>query len=322
MEFKHAFVFPGQGSQFTGMGKELFDQSPIARQVFEEVNDSLNENLSDLIFEGSQEDLTKTSNTQPALFAVSVAVLRVLENEGDFSISEKASALAGHSLGEYAALVASGALSISDGSRLLRLRGEAMQSAVPAGKGGMSAILGIDNDQAREICSELNQFGRIEIANDNGGGQIVLSGDILPVEKSLILGKEKGAKKTVLLAVSAPFHSSLMLPASTKMADAFAQMSWSGTMSPVWANITATPETDISKIPELLTKQITGEVRWRETIEGFVKQGITHHHELGAGKTLTGLAKRIDSRLQNDKACSMLEIEAMLERIFNPKEKV
>ncbi|QCE32121.1 ACP S-malonyltransferase [Acetobacteraceae bacterium] len=322
MEFKHAFVFPGQGSQFTGMGKELFEESSVAREVFEEVNDALKERLSDLIFEGSQEDLTKTSNTQPALFAVSMAVLRVLEKEGGFSISEKASALAGHSLGEYAALAAAGALSISEGAHLLRLRGEAMQSAVPSGKGGMAAILGISHEQALEMCDTLKTFGRIEIANDNGGGQIVLSGDLLPIEKSLILGKEKGAKKTVLLAVSAPFHSSLMHPAAEKMSEAFSQLTWEGHMSPVWANITAQPEHDIAKVPDLLTRQITGSVRWRETIESFVKDGITHHHELGAGKTLTGLAKRIDSSLQNDKACTMQEIEAMLERIFNPTEKV
>lgn len=312
---RHAFVFPGQGSQSVGMGKELFEAFPVARAVFDEIDDTLSFHLSRLMFDGEPAELTATENTQPALFAVSMAVVRVLESEGGFSLKDKASYVAGHSLGEYAALTSAGVLSLSDAARLLRLRGQAMQQAVPAGEGGMAALLGIDPEKAAALCSHASQGDVLEVANDNGGGQIVVSGHMEAVERIIEAAKAEGVRRVVKLPVSAPFHSSLMEPAAQKMQEALEQVSFQEASIPVIANVTAQPVTSPDDIKKLLVRQVTGQVRWRETIESLASYEVTHHHELGAGKVLTGLARRIAPDMHADYAGKPVELDAMLKSL-------
>lgn len=312
---RHAFVFPGQGSQFVGMGKELAEAFPVARAVFEEVDDALNAHLSRLMFEGDANELTATENTQPALFAVSMATVRVLESEGGFALKDKASVVAGHSLGEYAALTSAGVMSISDGAKLLRLRGQAMQRAVPVGEGGMAALLGVDSDKAAQFCAKAADGQVLEVANDNGGGQIVVSGQLPSVERVMELAKAEGVRRVVQLPVSAPFHSSLMQPAADEMQDALEKVSFKEAAIPVIANVTAQSVTTPDEIKALLVRQVTGRVRWRETVESFETHAITQQHELGAGKVLTGLARRIAPELKADFAGKPGDVETMLKNL-------
>ena len=290
-----AFIFPGQGSQAVGMGKALAENFTQARRVFEEVNEALLQPLSTLMFDGPESDLTLTENAQPALMAVSLAVIRVLQAECGLDLARDAAFVAGHSLGEYSALAATGALSIWDTARLLQRRGQAMQAAVPVGKGAMAALLGADLVLAREISVAASQAdgGVCEIANDNGGGQVVISGSRQTIEKAIDISKEKGVKRAVLLPVSAPFHCTLMEPAARAMAQALAQTAINIPVTPVVANVTALPVTDPETIRELLVKQVTGAVRWRECVSYMADHGVTKFVECGSGKVLSGLLKRI-----------------------------
>lgn len=288
-----AFIFPGQGSQTIGMGKELAENMPVAAQVFEEINDALGQNLSHLMFDGSQEDLTLTQNAQPALMAVSIAVIRVLEQDFDIKLASMASYVAGHSLGEYSALAASGALGISDTARLLRLRGEAMQRAVPVGIGAMAALLGLNFDVAQEVAEEAAQGEVCTAANDNADGQVVISGHKTAVERAIEIAKTRGAKRGLLLPVSAPFHCSLMQPAADEMENALSDTIISAPEVPVITNVTALPERDPEMIRKYLVQQVTGRVRWRETILKMNELGVDQVIESGAGKVLTGMTRRI-----------------------------
>ncbi|RMF16998.1 MAG: [acyl-carrier-protein] S-malonyltransferase [Alphaproteobacteria bacterium] len=305
-----ALVFPGQGSQHVGMGRALHDAFAPAREVFEEVDDALGQSLSHLMFEGPEEELRLTANAQPALMAVSMAIVRCLEADGH-SVTEIASHVAGHSLGEYSALAAAGALSLADTARLLRIRGEAMQKAVPVGKGAMAAVLGLDLDAVRAIA-EAASHGEDDIcavANDNAPGQVVISGHIGAVERAMELAKEKGARRAVPLPVSAPFHSPLMAPAAEAMRTALAEAEIAAPAVPVIANVTAAPEREAETIRRLLVEQVTGMVRWRESVAGFRALGIDRVAELGAGRVLSGLVRRIDREL----AVSNVEDPAGLE---------
>lgn len=290
-----AYVFPGQGSQSVGMGKALADAFRPARAVFDEVDDALLSPLSRLMFEGPEAELTLTANAQPALMAVSLAVVRVLEAECGLDLKRDAAFVAGHSLGEYSALAAAGALTIWDAARLLRRRGQAMQAAVPVGEGAMAALLGVDLDQARDISTEATKAagGVCEVANDNGGGQVVISGARAAVEKAIDIARDKGVKRAVLLPVSAPFHCSLMQPAADAMADALSQTAIRIPVVPVVANVTAAPVSDPETIRELLVRQVTGAVRWRECVSAMADAGVDKFIECGAGKVLTGLLRRI-----------------------------
>jgi [acyl-carrier-protein] S-malonyltransferase len=288
-----AFTFPGQGSQAVGMGKDLADAFPEARAVFEEVDEALGQKLSTILFEGPEETLTLTANAQPALMAVSIAVMRVLEARG-LSLKEQVSHVAGHSLGEYSALCAAGTFSLGDTARLLRIRGNAMQSAVPVGEGAMAAIIGLEQADVEAICAEASSGGSCQIANDNGGGQLVISGSKPAVETAARLATEKGAKRALMLSVSAPFHSALMAPAADAMREALAGVSAQAPVVPLVANVRAAPVSDPDEIVRLLVEQVTGQVRWRETIEWFAASNVTTLYEVGSGKVLTGLARRID----------------------------
>ncbi len=304
-----AFTFPGQGSQAVGMGKDLAENFAEARAVFEEVDDALGEKLSETIFNGPEETLTLTANAQPALMAVSMAVIRVLEAKG-VDLKAKVSYVAGHSLGEYSALCAAGMFSIADTARLLRIRGNAMQAAVPVGVGAMAAIIGLEHADVIAVCEEASALGACQIANDNGGGQIVISGEKAPVEKAAAIATEKGAKRAILLPVSAPFHSALMAPAADAMREALAGVAKSNPVVPVIANVRAAPVTDAEEIAKLLVEQVTGQVRWRETVEWFAANGVTTLYELGAGKVLTGLARRIDKNVTGIPVNTPADIDA------------
>ncbi len=304
-----AFTFPGQGSQAVGMGKDLADNFAEARAVFAEVDDALGEKLSETMFNGPEETLTLTANAQPALMAVSMAVIRVLEAKG-VDLKAKVSYVAGHSLGEYSALCAAGTFSIADTARLLRIRGNAMQAAVPVGVGAMAAIIGLEHADVIAVCEEASALGACQIANDNGGGQIVISGEKAPVEKAAAIATEKGAKRAILLPVSAPFHSALMAPAADAMREALAGVTKSNPVVPVIANVRAAPVTDAEEIAKLLVEQVTGQVRWRETVEWFAANGVTTLYELGAGKVLTGLARRIDKNVTGISVNTPADIDA------------
>ena len=306
-----AFTFPGQGSQAVGMGKELADQFPEARAVFAEVDDALGEKLSDIVFNGPEDKLTLTANAQPALMAVSIAVMRVLEARG-LDLKSRVSFVAGHSLGEYSALCAAGTFSLADTARLLRIRGNAMQAAVPVGVGAMAAIIGLEHADVVAVCDEAKALGACQIANDNGGGQIVVSGEKAAVEKAAEIATAKGAKRAILLPVSAPFHSSLMQPAADAMREALAGVAKSDPVVPVIANVKAAPVTDSAEIAALLVEQVTGQVRWRETVEWFAANNVTTLYEIGAGKVLTGLARRIDKTVTGVAVGSPSDIDAAL----------
>ncbi|MFN7104054.1 MAG: ACP S-malonyltransferase [Pseudorhizobium sp.] len=310
-----AFTFPGQGSQAVGMGKDLADAYPEARAVFDEVDDALGQKLSDIIWNGPEEALTLTANAQPALMAVSIAAIRVMEARG-LSLADKVSYVAGHSLGEYSALCAAGMFTLADTARLLRTRGDAMQSAVAVGEGAMAAIIGLEHADVEAVCHEAASAGVCQIANDNGGGQLVISGSKAAVEKAAALATEKGAKRAIMLPVSAPFHSGLMAPAADAMRHALAQVEKHDPVVPVIANVRAAPVTDAGEIADLLVSQVTGQVRWRETVEWFAANNVTTLYEIGAGKVLTGLARRIDKNLSGTTVNSPADIEAAMTAIL------
>ena len=306
-----AFTFPGQGSQAVGMGKELADNFAEARAVFAEVDEALGQNLSDIMWNGPEETLTLTANAQPALMAVSMAVIRVLEARG-LDLRTKVAFVAGHSLGEYSALCASGTFSIADTARLLRIRGNAMQAAVPVGAGAMAAIIGLEHGDVQAICTEASAVGPCQIANDNGGGQLVISGGKAAVEKAAALATEKGAKRAIMLPVSAPFHSALMGPAADAMREALSKVEKKDPAVPLIANVRAAPVTSAAEIADLLVEQVTGQVRWRETVEWFGANGVTTLYEIGAGKVLTGLARRIDKNINGIAVNGPADIDAAI----------
>jgi [acyl-carrier-protein] S-malonyltransferase len=311
-----AFVFPGQGSQAVGMGKELAAAFSEAREVFGEVDEALKQNLSALMFEGPGDALILTENAQPALMAVSMAVVKVLEKQGKVSIRNTARYVAGHSLGEYSALAAAGSLTLSDAARLLKTRGQAMQKAVPVGEGAMAALLGLDVDAAQEVAGEASGGGEIcAAANDNAPGQVVVSGHRAAVERAIELAKGKGAKRAMLLPVSAPFHCPLMKPAADVMAVALNNVGIKSPAVPVIANVTAATVIDPDEIRRLLVEQVTAMVRWRESVQVMKEAGVDTLVELGAGKVLSGLAKRIDASLTGISLQAPADIEEFLKRV-------
>jgi [acyl-carrier-protein] S-malonyltransferase len=288
-----AFTFPGQGSQAVGMGKALADAFPAARAVFDEVDAALGEKLTSIMWDGPAETLTLTANAQPALMAVSLAAMRVLENEAGVDLARDAAFVAGHSLGEYSALAAAGALTVSDTARLLRIRGRAMQEAVPVGAGAMAALLGMELEAAAAVAAEAAQGQVCQAANDNGGGQVVVSGHKAAVERAVEIAKAKGARRAMMLTVSAPFHCALMQPAADAMRDALGKVAVKAPVVPLVANVLAQPITDPAEIVRRLVEQVTGTVRWRECVATMAGQGVTTFYEVGAGKVLSGLVKRI-----------------------------
>jgi [acyl-carrier-protein] S-malonyltransferase len=288
-----AFIFPGQGSQAVGMGKSLADAFPAARAVFDEVDAALSQKLSLVMWDGPSEALTLTANAQPALMAVSLAVMRVLEAEAGLDLKRDAAFVAGHSLGEYTALAAAGTFSVADAARLLRIRGEAMQKAVPAGQGAMAALLGAELELAQAIAGDAAQGEVCEVANDNGGGQVVLSGAKAAVERAIALAVERGVRRAMLLPVSAPFHCALMQPAAEAMQAALAEIAMRAPCVPVMANVGAAPLSDPDAIRASLVAQVTGTVRWRECVAAMAAAGVTDFVEAGSGKVLAGLVKRI-----------------------------
>ena len=306
-----AFVFPGQGAQTIGMGRDLAEAYPAARAVFEEVDESLGEKLSDLIWNGEQDVLTLTQNAQPALMATSLAAMRALEAEG--ITLERASFVAGHSLGEYSALAAAGSISIADTARLLRTRGKAMQEAVPVGIGAMAALLGLDFAAATEVAAEAAQGEVCQAANDNDPGQVVISGHKDAVERALVIAKEKGAKRAVLLPVSAPFHCALMEPAAAVMAEALSHVDIASPAVPLVANVQAEAVGSGQVIRNLLVDQVTGSVRWRESVSWMAANGVTEIWEIGAGKALCGMIRRIDKSIATRNIGSSADIAAALE---------
>jgi [acyl-carrier-protein] S-malonyltransferase len=291
----HAFLFPGQGAQAIGMGKDLAENFLVAKNVFEEVNDALNQDLSALIWDGDIETLTLTENAQPALMATSIAAIKALESEGiDFG---QASYIAGHSLGEYSALCAAGSLSLMDTAKLLRTRGKAMQDAVPFGVGAMAAILGLDFETVSQLTNSIANDQVCQAANDNDPGQVVISGHKNAVEETIELAKDAGAKRAILLPVSAPFHCSLMQPAADTMAKALSEIILKDPIVPLVANVKANKEVNGETIKDLLVEQVTGSVRWRESIEFMSSEGVSEVYEIGAGKALSGMVRRIDREI-------------------------
>jgi [acyl-carrier-protein] S-malonyltransferase len=317
----YAFIFPGQGSQSVGMGRDLAAAFAAAREVFDEVDETLKQRLSKIMFEGPPETLTLTENAQPALMAMSLAVARVLAREGNVTVAQRAALVAGHSLGEYSALAAAEAIAVPDVARLLRLRGRAMQDAVPPGEGAMAALLGVELAAAADICAAaavLKREGQpdlteiVQPANDNGGGQVVISGHKAAVERAVDIAKQRGVKRAMLLPVSAPFHCALMAPAADRMADALGEATIRAPKMPLIANVTAAKVTDPDDIRRLLVAQVTGTVRWRESVQAAIAIGIDSFVELGAGKVLTGLVKRIAPDATALNAGTPAEIEALL----------
>ncbi|MGB4101155.1 MAG: ACP S-malonyltransferase [Alphaproteobacteria bacterium] len=312
---QRALVFPGQGSQVIGMGKVLADTFPVAREVFQEVDDSLNQKLAALMFDGAEADLRLTENAQPALMAVSVAVMRVLASEGNFHLPQAARFVAGHSLGEYSALCAAGALTLADTARLLKQRGQAMQSAVAVGVGGMAALLGVDLAQAQEIAAAAAQSEVCAAANDNAPGQVVISGHVGAVDRAIALAAEKGFKRSVKLPVSAPFHCALMQPAADVMRAALDKATIRPPAVPVIANVTAAQVTEPEQIRKLLVAQVTGAVRWRESMIYLKEQGVEQIIECGTGAVLAGLMKRIDKEVAAVSLHTPQDIEAFLKTV-------
>lgn len=309
-----AFTFPGQGSQSVGMGKDLADAFPEARAVFNEVDEALGEKLSKIIWEGPEETLTLTANAQPALMAVSMAAIRVLEKRG-VTVIDNVAYVAGHSLGEYSALCAAGMLTLADTARLLRIRGTAMQKAVPVGEGAMAAIIGLDQDAVEAACEEGGRGSVCQIANDNGGGQLVISGAKPAVEHAARICTEKGAKRALMLPVSAPFHSALMAPAAEAMREALAKVNKHPPVVPVVSNVVVQPLTNADEIAQRLVEQVTGRVRWRETVEWFAANKIATLYEIGAGKVLTGLARRINKDIATANVSGPADIDAAVEAL-------
>ena len=308
-----AIIFPGQGSQYVGMGIALADKYDVAKKVFDEVDEALGQHLFKIMQEGPESELRLTSNAQPALMAVSLAVVRVIEKISNQNVEKMASFLAGHSLGEYSALTAAGSFNISDAAKLLKLRGDSMQNAVPVGTGGMAALLGAELEVAKEIAAVASEKGVCDIANDNAPGQIVLSGDLKTVEQSIEIAKAKGIRRAVLLPVSAPFHCSLMEPAAEKMLEALDTIKIFPPKVPIVTNVSATKISgDPVDIRRSLVQQVTGMVRWRESIQWMIKNGITSFVEVGAGKVLTGLNKRIDKDVRSISVESPDAIEEFL----------
>ena len=307
-----AFVFPGQGSQHVGMGSALAEAFPDARLVFEEVNDALDLHLSRLMFNGPEDELTLTENTQPALAAMSLAVVRVIENQGGLTLAGNADFVAGHSVGEYAALAAAGALSLADTVRLVRHRGEAMQRAVPVGEGAMAALLGLDIEAAEAVADAAAEGDVCAAANDNAPGQVVISGDRAAVERAIVIAPDHGARRCVELPVSAPFHCSLMAPAADAMSEALGGVTIATPSIAVIANVTAAPVAVPADICRLLVEQVTGRVRWRESVLYMRDHGVDTLVELGAGKVLGGLARRIDRDLSAISVAAPEDIEALL----------
>lgn len=306
-----AFTFPGQGSQAVGMGKDLADAFPEARAVFDEVDEALGEKLSAIMWEGPEEKLTLTANAQPALMAVSMAAIRAMEARG-FDMKSKIAYVAGHSLGEYSALCAAGMFTIGDTARLLRTRGNAMQAAVPVGQGAMAAIIGLEREIVQAACEEAASKGVCQIANDNGGGQLVISGSRDAVTEAARIATDKGAKRALMLPVSAPFHSALMSPAADAMRVALGEVDKKSPVVPVISNVTVSPLTDTGAIVHRLVEQVTGQVRWRETIEWFGANGVDILYEVGTGKVLSGLARRINRDLTPVSISTPQDVETAL----------
>ena len=312
-----AFVFPGQGSQAVGMGRSLADAFPAARLLFDEVDDALSQPLSRLMFDGPESELTLTENAQPALMAASLAVVRVLEAEGGLDIGRHVGFVAGHSLGEYSALAAAGALAVGDAARLLKRRGRAMQRAVPVGEGAMAALLGLDAEAARIVAAEATRAGIdhdevCAVANDNAPGQAVVSGHRSAVERAIAIAREHGARRSVLLPVSAPFHSPLLAPAADVMAEALGRVALRAPQAPLVANVTARPVEDPAEIKRLLVQQVTAVVRWRESVLFLAASGVEEVVELGAGRVLTGLVKRIAPDIAARSVGAPAEVEALI----------
>jgi [acyl-carrier-protein] S-malonyltransferase len=310
-----ALIFPGQGSQAVGMGKELALAFATARDVFAEVDEALRQNLSRLIFEGPESDLTLTENAQPALMTVSLAVARVLEKDGGLDWKRHVAFVAGHSLGEYSALAAAHALELADAARLLKRRGLAMQRAVPVGIGAMAALLGMEIDAARDVAQTAAQGEVCDAANDNGPGQVVVSGHRTAVERAVAIAGERGARRSILLPVSAPFHCTLMRPAAEEMAEALAGVTLREPIVPLIANVSASPVQEPDEIKELLVEQVTGLVRWRECVVALKEHGVHALVEVGAGRVLSGLAKRIDREISTSAVGTPAEVEAFLKTI-------
>jgi [acyl-carrier-protein] S-malonyltransferase len=306
-----AFIFPGQGSQSVGMGQALAAASPTAREVFQEVDDALGQNLFKLMCEGPEDQLTLTENAQPAIMANAIATLRVMEKEGVIRLSDKADFVAGHSLGEYSALCAAGALDLSTTAKLLKLRGQAMQAAVPVGIGAMAALLGADIEKAQALADAAAQGEICTIANDNDPSQVVISGHRGAIERAIEMVKDHGIKRGILLPVSAPFHCSLMQPTADAMAEALAGAALQAPLVPLYANVTAAPVADADLIRDLLVQQVTGRVRWRESVEAMTSNGVTHTLEFG-GKVLSPMVKRISPDMVTGSVMSMDDIEAAL----------
>ncbi len=309
-----AFTFPGQGSQGVGMGKALADAFPEAKAVFDEVDEALGQKLSDVMWTGPEETLTLTANAQPALMAVSLATMRVLEARG-LDLAGSVSFVAGHSLGEYSALAAAGSLDIATAAKLLRVRGDAMQDAVPAGQGAMAALLGLEFDVAAEVAEAAAQGEVCQAANDNAPGQVVVSGHLAAVERAVEIAKSRGARRAVMLPVSAPFHCSLMGPAADKMAEALANAEIRSPVVPLVANVLARPITDANEIRDRLVQQVTGTVRWRESITWLAENGVDTFVEVGTGKVLTGMVKRIAKEATGMAVNSPEDIDALMEKI-------
>ena len=308
----HAFIFPGQGSQGIGMGRDLAAAFAVAREVFQEVDDALEQKLSKLMFEGPAEDLTLTQNAQPALMAVSLATLRVMEAEGGWALKQRVALVAGHSLGEYSALAAAGSLGLAECARILRRRGAAMQEAVPAGVGAMAALLGAELAVAEDICAEAAEGDVVQVANDNGGGQVVISGHHAAVERAVQVAKTRGVRRAMLLPVSAPFHCALMAPAAVVMQEVLGEATIAPPAVPLLSNVTAAKVTDSATIQRLLVEQVTGTVRWRESVLHAVAMGVDSFIELGAGKVLSSLVRRIAADAAATAAGNPHEVEAAL----------